>query len=162
MADLRDITVREASDEDSRGLIALIGEIFSDYDNCVLDLDKLDRELTAIDSHIKRLGGKFWVAEYQGEIVGSIGYAPKGRDLIELKRLYVAKAWRRLGLAGRLADLVYQAAENLNATAIELWSDTRFTEAHAFYLKHGFEKLPQTRDLNDPSNSTEYHYIKKL
>ena len=162
MADLTDITIREAADADAQGLIVLIGEIFSDYDNCVLDLERLDQELTAIDSHIKRLGGKFWVAECEGEIIASIGYAPKGEGLVELKRLYVAKEWRRLGLANRLTDLIYQAAENLRATAIELWSDTRFVEAHAFYLKHGFEKLPETRDLNDPSNSTEYHFIKRL
>ncbi|MCH8347800.1 MAG: GNAT family N-acetyltransferase [Proteobacteria bacterium] len=162
MADLTDITIREAVDGDAQGLIALIGEIFSDYDNCVLDLERLDRELLAIDTCIKGLGGKFWVAEYQGEIVASIGYAPKGGGVVELKRLYVARAWRRRGLADRLTGLIYQAAKDLRATAIELWSDTRFVEAHAFYLKHGFEELPETRDLNDPSNSTEYHFIKKL
>ena len=162
MADLSNISIREASDDDAEGLIALIGDIFQDYENCVLDLEDLDKEFLAISSYIKALKGKFWVAEIDGVIVGSIGYAPMEGGRVELKRLYVANHIRRKGLANRLTDLVYQAADELAAIAIECWSDTRFLEAHAYYLKHGFEQQPETRDLNDPSNSTEYHFIKRL
>jgi len=162
MADLSHITIREARDDDAGGLIALIEDIFKEYENCVLDLDDLDKEFLAISTYIKALKGKFWVAEIDGVIVGSIGYAPMQGDRVDLKRLYVAKDQRRKGLANRLTDLVYQAAEDLGAIAIECWSDTRFLEAHAYYLKHGFEQQPETRDLNDPSNSTEYQFIKTL
>jgi len=161
MADLSDITIREAEDSDAPGLISLIGDIFGEYD-CVLDLENLDKELLSIDSYIKSRGGKFWVAEQAARIVGSIGYGLKDEGMVELKRLYVNKNWRRKGLANRLTDLVYLAAAEVGARAIDLWSDTRFVEAHAFYLKHGFQQQPETRDLNDPSNSTEFHFIKRL
>jgi len=161
MADLSDITIREAEDSDAAGLISLIGDIFGEYD-CVLDLENLDQELLSIDCYIKSRGGKFWVAEQAGRIVGSIGYGLKDEGMVELKRLYVNKGWRRKGLANRLTDLVYLAAAEVGAWAIDLWSDTRFVEAHAFYLKHGFQQQPETRDLNDPSNSTEFHFIKRL
>ena len=159
MADLKNISIRRASDHDAAGLIDLIGTIFMDYENCILDLDDLDKELLAIDTAMRAQGGKFWVATFSDRIVGAIGYTLKG-DFVELKRLYVAKDCRGTGLANKLTDLVYKAAGD--AGAIELWSDTRFSEAHAFYLKHGFEKQPETRDLHDLSNSTEFHFIKKL
>lgn len=161
MANLKNISIRRASDNDAAGLIDLIGTIFKDYENCILDLDDLDKELLAIDTAMRALGGKFWVATFEDRIVGAIGYGLKG-GYIELKRLYVAKDCRGTGLANKLTDLVYKAARDAGAGAIELWSDTRFSEAHAFYLKHGFEKQPETRDLNDLSNSTEFHFIKKL
>ena len=161
MADLKNISIRRASDSDAAGLIDLIGTIFQDYADCVLDLETLDKELLTIDSTIRAQGGKFWVATQDGRIVGCIGYGVKG-DVVELKRLYVAKDCRRAGLANTLTDLVYVAADEKDARAIEAWSDTRFLEAHAFYLKHGFVQQPNTRDLNDTSNSVEFQFIKKI
>ena len=160
MYDLSTITIRKASDRDASGLITLIGEILKEYENCALDLDGIDSELLAIDTTIKGLGGKFWVAEKEGEIVGCIGYASKEEGVVELKRLYVVKSQRQKGLGSRLTQLVFDVAEKKKAKAIDLWSDTRFAEAHAFYLLKGFEKCPETRDLNDPSNSIEFHFIK--
>ena len=162
MADAGDIFIREARDSDADGLIGLIGEIFKDYENCVLDLEGVDQELLAIDTYVKGLGGKFWVAERDGQIVGCIGYGRKEGGVVELKRMYVAKSERRRGLATKLYGLVMAAAHELNARAVDLWSDTRFAEAHAFYLSKGFQQQPGTRDLNDPSNSTEYRFIKVL
>lgn len=162
MTDPHDIAIREARNADADGLIKLIGDIFSDFEGCVLDLTGIDHELLAIDTAIKKLHGKFWVAEREGRIIGSIGYAPKEENVIELKRLYVAKDVRRCGLGARLYEIVLDAAKRHKAEAIDLWSDTRFADAHAFYLAKGFEKLPKTRKLHDPSNSTEYHFIKYL
>ena len=102
------------------------------------------------------------MAEREGRIVASGGYADKGEGLFELKRLYVAKSARRQGLASRLLKRVETAVAQRGGTAIDLWSDTRFIEAHAFYARHGYRRLSETRDLNDPSNTTEYHFVKDL
>lgn len=157
-----DISIRAARDADAEALIRLIDGCFSEYPGCVMDLDNLDKDLLAIDSHIKALGGEFWVAERAGRVVGCIGYAPCGDRVVELKRLYVDKSARRGGLGGRLYDLVLAAARRHGARAINLWSDTRFKEAHAFYLRQGFRRLEETRDLHDPSNTTEYHFVLEL
>lgn len=162
MGKLPNISIREARDDDADGLIGLIGDIFKDYQDCVLDLDKLDAELLAIDTYIKGLGGKFWVAELDSRVAGCVGFAQKEGAVVELKRLYVAKEVRRAGLASKLTQLVFFAADELDAVAIEVWSDTRFTEANAFYLAKGFKKLPEARRLYDPSNTTEHHFIKYL
>ena len=78
---------------------------------------------------------------------------------MELVRLYVHKASRRQSLATRLLRLVEEAAHERNFS-INLWTDTRFAEAHQFYSAHGFEQLPGTRFLNDPSNTSEYQFLR--
>ena len=159
---MSDLAIREACDDDAEGLIALIGGCFAEYDGCVLDLDELDRPLLAIASTFAAEGGEVWVAEQEGRIVACGGYADVGGGLFELKRLYVDKSARRQGLASRLLELVEKTARAKGGKAIDLWSDTRFVEAHAFYERHGYSRLPETRDLNDPSNTTEYHFVKEL
>jgi putative acetyltransferase len=48
------------------------------------------------------------------------------------------------------------------ASAIELWSDTRFLDAHRLYEKRGYVRGPKTRELHDKSKSVEYYYRKAL
>ncbi|RMD88303.1 MAG: N-acetyltransferase [Alphaproteobacteria bacterium] len=153
-----EVTIREATDADAAGVIALIDSCFSDYDGCVMDLPGLDADLPAVASRFREQGGRFWVAENAGRIVGCVGYVPLDRDTVELKRLYVARTARRQGLASRLLALVRDAARTHGARHIDLWSDTRFVEAHAFYLAHGFSQTGATRKLDDPSDTTEYAF----
>lgn len=160
--DTADLTVRPARDADAGGLIALVGGCFDEYPGCVLDLDGLDTDLKAIASTVTAAGGAFWVAEApDGRLAGSVGWVPVGQG-IELKRLYIDRRFRRRGLATRLFDLVLAAADKRGASHIELWSDTRFAQSHAFYTAHGFTRQPETRDLNDPSNSTEYRFVRHV
>jgi N-acetylglutamate synthase-like GNAT family acetyltransferase len=156
------LTVRAATDADADALISLISNVFSEYPGCVIDLGTLDRDLLAIASHAQARAGKFWVAERDGKAVACIGYTLERPGVVELKRLYVAKSERGRGLGERLYRLVTDAARTLGAGAIELWSDTRFKAAHAFYQKRGFVRSPETRALNDPSNTVEYHFRKTL
>lgn len=163
-----ELVLRPARDDDADGLIALIGGCFAAYEGCVMDLDGIDSELKAIATNFREAGGKFWVLEDAGNanrMAASVGWSPSGSmgaGVIELKRLYVDSDYRRRGIASRLLDLVLDEAREQNASAVDLWSDTRFVEAHAFYRHHGFTQLPETRDLHDPSNSTEFHFIREM
>lgn len=162
------LILRAARDEDAEGLISLIGGCFAEYEGCVMDLDGIDDELKAIATNFRRAGGKFWVLEDaagEGRVAASVGLSPSSameEGVIELKKLYVNAAYRRRGIASRLLDLVLDEARALQAPAVDLWSDTRFLEAHAFYAHHGFTQLPETRDLHDPSNTTEFHFVRKM
>lgn len=153
------VPVREARDDDAEQLIALIGGVFAEYPGCVLDVDGEVPELRAIASAFRRRGGRFWVAEEGGRVVGCVGRRPAAdaRE-VELCKLYVAKEARRRGLGGALCALVEGEARALGAAAVELWSDTRFKDAHRLYERRGFVRGPETRDLHDLSNSVEFHY----
>ncbi len=157
------VGIRDARDDDGDGVIGLIGLCWSDYPGCVLDVDGELPELSTIASHFRALGGRFWVAEREGAIVGCVGVAPaEAADSFELCKLYVAHGDRRLGLGRELVRLVEDEAVAGGSRYVELWSDTRFTEAHRFYERLGYVRLPQIRTLDDLSNTVEYRYRKAL
>lgn len=151
------LLVRHARDEDGPGLIRLIGDVFAEYPGCVLDVDGELPELRTIATTFTAMGGQFWVVELGTTIVGSVGWTPAAeRAVIELRKLYVARACRRRGLGSALCEQVEEAAKASAARAVELWSDTRFVDAHRLYAKRGYVRGEATRDLHDKSHTTEF------
>ncbi len=154
------ISIRAGRDDDAVQLIDLIGTIFAEY-GCVLDVDGELPELGTIASAFEKLGGEFWVAESESGIVGCIGYTPVA-DGVEIRKLYVKQTQRRAGLGDLLYQRVVAAARRRQVTFLDLWSDTRFVEAHRFYEKRGFVRGENSRELHDISNTVEYYYRKSL
>ncbi len=150
--------IRDARDDDAEGLIALIGGVFAEYPGCVLDVDGEIPELRAIATAFRGWGGRFWVAEEGGRVVGCAGYKARGGAGIELSKLYVALDARRRGLGGALCGLVEGEARARGAAFVELWSDTRFLDAHRLYEGRGYVRGPETRPLHDRSNSIEFYF----
>lgn len=158
-----DIHVRDARDSDAEGLIALIGGCFAEYPGCLLDVDGELPELRAIATAFREWNGRFWVAEREGRVIGSVGFTPGKRPgYAELKKLYVEKAARTLGLGNALCALVEGEARKAGFTRIDLWSDTRFTTAHRFYERRGYTRGPETRELHDSSDTVEYYFERAL
>ena len=155
-------SIRDGRDEDSQQLIDLVGAVFAEYPGCVLDVDGECPDLRAPASYYHSRGGRFWVAG--GEtIVASVSCEPiTDGDALELKRLYVDAGARGRGLGTRLCRVVEDEARRRGVPVIELWTDTRFKDAHRLYRRLGYVCQPKTRDLHDLSNSTEYHFIKKM
>ncbi|NBC34574.1 MAG: GNAT family N-acetyltransferase [Alphaproteobacteria bacterium] len=155
--------VRPACDDDADGLIALIGACFADYPGCVLDVDGEMPHLRAIATAFARRRGRAWVAESDGMVVGVVGVRPAGEPrTMELMTLYVGHAVRRRGLGARLVGLAEAESRQRGAVRMELWSDTRFTEAHRLYEGLGYRRLPETRALHDLSDTVEFHFVKAL
>jgi putative acetyltransferase len=158
-----ELRVRPARDSDADGLIALVGACFAEHPSCILDVDGEIPELRAIASWAAGLGGRFWVVERAGEVIGSVGVTPAaGPGGVELRKLYVAAAARRRGLGERLCDLVEEEAIRRRAAFIDLWSDTRFLDAHRLYARLGYVRTGATRELHDASDTVEYYFRKQL
>jgi putative acetyltransferase len=155
--------LRPVTDEDADGVIELIGATFAEYPGCVLDLSGIDGDLLTPRQTAAATDAAWWVLEADRRIVATIGAGPRHDDgSVELKRLYVAASHRRRGLARGLVALVEAHAEQAGATSIELWSDTRFHDAHALYTALGYARTGESRDLHDPSNTTEYRFTRQL
>jgi len=155
--------LRAVRDADADALIMLIGAAYAEYPGCVLDLPGVDADLCAPATEAARRQGPWWVVEHGGRVVGSIGAGPRRPDgHLELKRLYLAPEVRGQGLATRLVGLIEQHARRLGATTIDLWSDTRFDAAHRRYEQLGFRRTGEARDLDDPSHTTEYRFVRDL
>ena len=149
--------LRAARDDDSEGVIVLIGRIFAEYPGCVLDVDLEEPELRAPASRFDR----FWVLEERGEVVGCAACALHP-DIVEMKKIYLDRRMRGQGWGRRLIERVENEAEVVGARGIEAWSDTRFVTAHAVYLRLGYRQGEGTRFLHDLSNTEEYHFMKEL
>jgi ribosomal protein S18 acetylase RimI-like enzyme len=148
--------IRDASDTDSAGLIDLIRSVFSEYEGCVFEIEELP-DLRSPATAFRQVDGRMWVAEGPHRLAGVLALTPHG-DSIEIHRLYVRKEYRRNGIARRLMTTALEEAARRQARYVELWTDTRFVEGHRFYESLGFQKLPETRELGDLSQSVEYHY----
>lgn len=158
-----DFLIRDARDSDAEGLIALIGSCWSEYPNCILDVDGENPELRHIATYFRRLGGQFWVAEHDAVIIGSAGCIPTGNMLIwEFRKLYVSRTVRRQGLATKLIRLTEEHARSRGACYAEFWSDTRFLDAHRLYERLGYDRCSGTRLLPDISRSYEFYFRKSL
>lgn len=156
---MTDLKIRPATDADGDGLAALIAGCFAEYDGCLFDRAAEFPELDAIASHFRARDGAIWVAEHERRIVGSIACTPtEEAGTIELFKLYVASEMRGRGLARELLGHVLGFACERGADAVRLHTDTRFLDAHRFYERNGFERLPGSRPLHDISNSFEYPY----
>ena len=156
------VHIRDACDDDGDALIELIGSVFAEYPGCVLDVDGELPELRAIATAFANWNGRIWVATLAEHIVGCVGFSISAPQQVELRKLYVARPARRAGLGSRLCDLVEQEATERNAQIVELWTDTRFVDAHRLYERRGYVRGPDTRELHDRSNTVEYYYRKRL
>lgn len=157
--------IRPVRPQDGDALIDLIGEVYAEYRGCVLDLPGVDDDLPRMASYISELDGEFWVVEVADEVVACVGWAPHridGKNGAELKRLYVRADQRGEGLGRWLVEQVESAARTRHVEVVELWSDTRFADAHHLYVRLGYVPSGETRDLDDPSETTEYRFVKTI
>jgi hypothetical protein len=58
--------------------------------------------------------------------------------------------------ARRLVSLVEDFSRQHDVPIMELWTDTRFENAHGLYAHLGYTKTDETRELDDKSNTVEY------
>lgn len=162
----KDLPVRrQVRDGDSTELIELITAAFDEYPGCVMDVDGEEPWLRQPATAYQHGGGTMWVyclSSPQGPVVACGGIKPSGPGRFELKNLYVAARARRQGLAEELTELVQSEAAALGGTVVHLWSDTRFTDAHRLYRRLGYAQLPETRELFDKSETTEFHFSRDL
>jgi putative acetyltransferase len=157
------LLIRDARDDDAWDLIGLIAACWAEYPGCILDVHGEEPWLLAPASAYTEQGGRLWVAELAGRVVASVALRPAAEpDGMALKSLYVARSARRRGLGDRLAALVEERAREQGAAHVELWTDTRFLDAHRLYERRGYVRGPHTRELHDLSRSVEYYYRKQL
>lgn len=151
--------LRPVRDTDAAAITELIGGCFAEYRGCVLDLPGIDAWMRRPATASAETGGAVWVAD---PVVACGGWRPVDADTIELKSLYVARAWRRRGYAAALVGAVERVARARGANQVQLWSDTRFRDAHRLYRKLGYEQLPGSRVLHDPSNTVEWCFRREV
>jgi predicted GNAT family N-acyltransferase len=150
--------LRPVTDADAAGLQTLVAGCFAAYEGAVLELDGLDAWMHRPASELAAKGAQVWVVPGAGaSLAASGGWQPAG-DRLEVKTMYTSVLHRRKGYAAALLGLVLRAGRE-QGKQVELWTDTRFTDAHRLYERAGFRRLPGSRQLHDLSGTTEHHYL---
>ncbi len=157
--------LRPVTDADSAAVIDLIDGVYAEYPGCVMDLPGVDADLVQFASYLASVGGRGWVlpaAEGLAACVGMARHDVDGEPGGELKRLYVAVGHRGRGLGAALVAHVESAIAATGGVAVALWSDSRFEDAHRLYERLGYVRTGDSRHLGDPSDTTEFRFVKRL
>jgi len=158
------INIRPFQKSDSDKVIEFISHIIVNEFKFKLEFDGLDSDILAIDeSYNKSNGSCFWVAEtvanvdddyyhshiqQKQKILGTTAVRNlKQFELTcELKRMYVLRDFRRLGLGQKLLDIAIDFAKRAGYSRIVLDSSKALHAARALYLKNGFVDIPRYND----------------
>jgi DNA-binding MarR family transcriptional regulator/GNAT superfamily N-acetyltransferase len=79
-----------------------------------------------------------WIAEMNGERVGSVFVVRKTDEIAKLRLLIIDPKARGLGLAKRLVDECLRFAKGAGYTSMTLWTQSTLLAARAIYAKAGF------------------------
>jgi putative acetyltransferase len=148
---MTNIQIRFFHKSDSERVLKLITDIIVNEFKFKLEFDCLDSDLLCIEKHYNKSDrGCFWVAQEptHKQIVSTIGIRnlKQYRSTCELKRMYVLKEYRRLGIGETMLDTAVDFAKSIGYSRIVLDSSKYLEGARALYLKNGFIDIARYND----------------
>jgi DNA-binding MarR family transcriptional regulator/GNAT superfamily N-acetyltransferase len=84
-----------------------------------------------------------WIAELDGERVGSVFVVAKSDEIAKLRLLILDQRARRLGLGRRLVKECLRFAKNAGYSSMTLWTQSILTAARGIYERAGFTLVAQ-------------------
>ncbi len=139
--------VRIFNKSDSEAVVSLISDIIVNEFKFKLEIDSLDSDIFCIEQHYnKSHDGCFWVAEHgnnnnnNNQIIGTIAIRnlKQFESTCELKRMYVVREFRRLGIGQKMLETAIDFAENFGYKRVILDSSKYLDAARTLYLKNKF------------------------
>lgn len=158
------IQLRPAIPEDRDAIMVLIDTVLREYDDR-LWIQGADRDLLDIEGHYVAQGGAFVVLDDSGQMRGTHAVVPDALrpGVCYFRRLYLDATLRGSSWGTRLMQWTLDWAHTHAMQRVEFWSDTRFTRAHAFFARFGFQRDGRVRSMHDGWKPyQEYFYFLNL
>ena len=86
-----------------------------------------------------------WIAELDGEVVGSVFLVKKSESAAQLRLLVLDPRARGQGLGRRLTQACIQFAREKGYRKIALWTQSHLAAARAIYKAEGFRKVSREK-----------------
>lgn len=135
--------LRRATNADSATVRKLVDGVLQEF-GLTLDPKGTDADLEDFDEQYHRRGGDFVVLENaEGKIVGACGLYPLEPGVVELRKMYLARAHRGTGQGRRLLDWALGRARELGFRRVTLETASVLKDAIALYERHGFRRDEQ-------------------
>lgn len=135
----RQVVLRQPRPGDMGWVIQQHGELYAREYGFGMDFEALVAEVAA--RFIKRFDpahDRGWIAEVDGERVGSVFVVRRSATLAQLRLLILTPGARGLGLGGRLVDECIAFARATGYRRMMLWTQSNLLAARAIYAKRGF------------------------
>jgi GNAT superfamily N-acetyltransferase len=173
------VSIRLASNADVDAVVDVIRSVYDEY-NFAWDPAGYHADLYDLDAYYHAIGDTFYVAELDGQVIGTVaierfdpipgelgglieinGYVRVQGCDCSLERLYVHANARRVGAGHAMTRFIVDIAKAEGRTAMELWSDKKFVDAHRLYQRFG-AKVVGERICDDPDESPEWGLMIEL
>ncbi len=144
--------LRRAVAEDSPAVAAVVRAVYDEL-GFTWDGDGYHADLRDVEVSY----AAFFVAELDGEIVGTAGLTERG----SLERLYLLPSARGAGTGSLLLTAVAEEAREQGHRRLDIWTDKRLVNAHRLYERFGARRSGE-RINDDPDRSAEWGYTLAL
>lgn len=156
--------IRPAARGDTEGIIALIDSVYREYSER-LCLEGAEADLLDVVGHYSSDNSAFVVLDDEGKIAGTHAVIPLDvrLELCTFRRLYLRSDLRGSGWGDKLMQWAIDTARQFRFRRVEFWSDVRFTRAHQFFRRFGFQSDGRMRHMNDSWEPySEYFFWRDL
>ncbi|AOE98401.1 MarR family transcriptional regulator [Serratia marcescens] len=143
------LRVRPIAARDDAAMAAIIRGVFREY-----GMDKMegvslhDPDLDRLTGLYRDNGGRYWVLERDGQVVGGVGMAPLAGEepgYCELQKLFFKPGARGLGMARHMVVQALKAARAAGYRYCYLETTEQLKEAIGLYYALGFTLLTERR-----------------
>lgn len=133
--------IRRALPSDLATIREIVHGVLAEY-GITPDPAGTDSDLLDLEKSYFAPGGTFEVAVApDGSIAGCCGVMPHGSETCELRKMYLVKGARRLGLGGRLLQRAIAFAKGRGYRRLELETASVLKDAIALYSGAGFKPI---------------------